>query len=40
MKMSYTNEMSTKLTELLTKNYDAEAGFKNATEGTENSPLT
>ena len=39
MKMSYTNEMSTKLNNLLTKNYDAEAGFKKAAELTENPQL-
>lgn len=37
--MSYTNKMSTKLNELLTKNYDAEAGFKKAAEMTENPKL-
>lgn len=37
--MSYTNEMSTKLNELLTKNYDAEAGFKKAAEIVDNPSL-
>ena len=37
--MSYTEEMGTKLNELLEKNYDAEAGYKNAAEKVKSSAL-
>ncbi|MFI8377419.1 PA2169 family four-helix-bundle protein [Leeuwenhoekiella sp. NPDC079379] len=37
--MSYTDEMGKKLNELLEKNYDAEAGYKNAAEKVQNSAL-
>ena len=38
--MSYSDKMGEKLNELLEKNYDAEAGYKNAAEKVENSALT
>ncbi|MDC7995287.1 ferritin-like domain-containing protein [Altibacter sp. HG106] len=37
--MKYTEEMSTKLNELLEKNYDAEKGYKKAAEIVDNSKL-
>ncbi|HBR52766.1 MAG TPA: hypothetical protein DEA82_00710 [Flavobacteriaceae bacterium] len=37
--MMYTEKMSNKLNELLTKNYDAEAGYKKAAEIVENPQL-
>ena len=37
--MSYSDKMGEKLNELLEKNYDAEAGYKNAAEKVENSAL-
>ncbi|RXG21432.1 MULTISPECIES: ferritin-like domain-containing protein [Leeuwenhoekiella] len=37
--MSYTEEMGKKLNELLEKNYDAEAGYKNAAEKVANPAL-
>lgn len=37
--MKYTKEMSSKLNELLEKNYDAEAGYKQAAEKVENVKL-
>lgn len=37
--MSYSNEISKKLNELLEKNYDAEKGFKNAAEDVKNEQL-
>ncbi|MGO4912871.1 MULTISPECIES: ferritin-like domain-containing protein [unclassified Leeuwenhoekiella] len=37
--MSYTDDMGKKLNELLEKNYDAEAGYKNAAEKVQNSAL-
>lgn len=37
--MSYSEEMGKKLNELLEKNYDAEAGYKNAAEKVKDSTL-
>ena len=37
--MSYSDKMGEKLNELLEKNYDAEAGYKNAAEKVQNSAL-
>ncbi|MFC7356454.1 PA2169 family four-helix-bundle protein [Jejudonia soesokkakensis] len=37
--MSYTEKMSNRINELLTKNYDAEAGYKKAAEIVENPQL-
>lgn len=37
--MKYTEKVSNKLNELLEKNYDAEAGYKQAAEKVENSEL-
>merc|ERR1711974_557282 len=37
--LMYTEKMSNKLNELLTKNYDAEAGYKKAAEIVENPQL-
>lgn len=39
MKMKYTEKMSKKLNELLEKNYDAEKGYKKASEIVENVKL-
>ena len=37
--MKYTEQVSNKLNELLKKNYDAEAGYKQAAENVKNSQL-
>nr|AOE06986.1 conserved hypothetical protein [uncultured bacterium] len=37
--MKFTEEITKKLNELLTKNYDAEAGYKLASDAAENGPL-